>query len=219
MSTQSAQVASKPTPIECSNSLNAPPAGRRRRRPSVHFNPTVLVTEIEHISDLTLEGLVSEIWFTASEYDAFKKDVKLTLKLHKTGILQVDVCDELCMRGLEGRTKEGSLRRKQNKFEAVDTVLFEQGRQLLDYPDKPADPQAISDAYQDVSYMCQKQAQAVAAQDELYVQQLLQNSKDGNEELSASRTSPAEAASSIRRMMGFQKFINSLAFDFADLGH
>lgn len=62
---------------------------------------------------------------------------------------------EHCTRGLEYRTPEGSQKRQNNKWNAVEAVLDEQHRQREECID---DDEAISDAYKKVAFQCQQEA-------------------------------------------------------------
>lgn len=62
---------------------------------------------------------------------------------------------EHCTRGLEYRTPEGSQKRQNNKWNAVEAVLDEQNRQR---EESINDDETLSSVYRSVAFQCQKEA-------------------------------------------------------------
>jgi hypothetical protein len=94
----------------------------------VRFSNRVLYRNIPHLNNISKQQIDST-WYTQEEYLDIKSKLELTLKSQKSGLLGLDNCEELCFRGLEARTRQGSILRKTNQWNALEAVLHEQDRQ------------------------------------------------------------------------------------------
>ena len=92
----------------------------------VRFSQDVQAREIPHLNDVS-EQQIECTWYTEEEYSDIKSEILLTLKRQRYGVL--DNCKELCFRGLEARTREGSIFRRSNRRNSLEAVLHEQSRQ------------------------------------------------------------------------------------------
>eukprot|EP00543_Licmophora_paradoxa_P002622 CAMPEP_0202441098 /NCGR_PEP_ID=MMETSP1360-20130828/389_1 /ASSEMBLY_ACC=CAM_ASM_000848 /TAXON_ID=515479 /ORGANISM="Licmophora paradoxa, Strain CCMP2313" /LENGTH=201 /DNA_ID=CAMNT_0049055847 /DNA_START=36 /DNA_END=641 /DNA_ORIENTATION=+ len=92
---------------------------------SVRFNQTVDYRSCLHVNDYT-DDEYDTAWYSKQEYAEMKREIAITLRIIKAGLI---LPDGLTFRGLEYRTKEGSLARKENKAHGLIAVLEEQDRQ------------------------------------------------------------------------------------------
>ena len=112
-----------------------------------------------------------------------------------------------CLRGLEGQTRIGLMAKKRNRFDARQAVFEEQERQW-DEEKEIFDPQAIANAYQNVTASCQIWAQAVGNHDRKVVESYLFDEKEeeASEEIALSSSSHHSKLESpdtrIRRRVG-----------------
>lgn len=103
----------------------AKPAKRERKR--VTFKPRVSVRPTIHISEYSEEEM-KDIWFCRSDFSVMKAAFAHTVRMISRGTYKGDDEDN-CARGLEQRSRKGSLARRENKTNGLDAVLFEQRRQ------------------------------------------------------------------------------------------
>jgi hypothetical protein len=138
---------------------------RRKRHKSkstkVRFSKRVLVNEIPHLNDISKQQ-IETTWYTQKEYSDITSELKLTLRLEKSGVIGLDICERLCFRGLEARTQEGSILRKTNRLKALETVLYEQSRQRLDGMYSSDD---MSKVYTDTVFRSRRAAYAKGSSD------------------------------------------------------
>lgn len=132
---------------------------------SISFNETTSFREILPLSEISDEEM-TEVWYNEEEYAEIKKHVTETIKRASDGGM-VDEADGYCMRGLEGRTKFGARRRKNNKAKALDAVWT---TQIKLWKDRLENPLVISAAYKPHSTNAKYPAIAVAHNDEKFVQ-------------------------------------------------
>ena len=118
------------------------------------FNENVVVRTIEHINDKTDEEILAT-WYKKSDYRAMKKEFAMTLRAIADGSYKGD-CENHCARGIEFRSKEGSQRRKMNKFYSLVSVLDEQERQREENDESP---EALSCVYVEANRRSRKEAQ------------------------------------------------------------
>ena len=137
-------------------------ATRKRRDCCVKFAPSIRLKEIQHINDLPDEE-IRDTWYTLEEYAAMKNEIKLTLAMAKEGKLPHDDNTKFCMRGLECRTKAGTMLRKTNRWSSIEAVLYEQSRQF--YQGSLASPEQLAKVYTDVTCRCGKAARRAGIQD------------------------------------------------------
>mmetsp|Transcript_10300 Transcript_10300/g.14777 ORF Transcript_10300/g.14777 Transcript_10300/m.14777 type:complete len:292 (+) Transcript_10300:48-923(+) len=179
-----------------------PRTGERR----VSFSPRVRARPSLHINEYTEEEHFNS-WYRPEEYQSIKKNIVLTVKLAKRGLLynEDDSSNDneisppsMTMRGLEHRTRTGHLVRETNKAGALLTVLNEQLKQRKS---GQSDDEAIRQVYLQVSYHCLKKAQDVGRQD---YDEILEEDQlgfdDSDFDLLATTTFDAAAASVFREM-------------------
>jgi hypothetical protein len=149
-----------------SSSLNDKATCVSRQSPnpkrSITFSPFATVYNVLHVNDYTDEEIVCAR-YDAGELETIKKtDVISTLSMMKGGLQIPDENPWYCCRGLESLTREGSTRRRANREKAWNAVLDEQD---LQWEKDICEPQAISNAYAELSRDCQDAAVMKAIQD------------------------------------------------------
>jgi hypothetical protein len=151
--------------------IKSPPRKAQRRRslvrPSVRF--VISDTTIQGISSSPTVNLstdeIAMLWYTREEYCLMKKSVSFTVKLMewKEGeSIYDDDDEEVCPRGLEGHTRNGFRRKRQNVEAAVDTVLIEQEHQ---WEMNVTDDAALARLYRNACAQCSMEAWLVAQKD------------------------------------------------------
>lgn len=143
------------------------PAGPRK---AVSFQDTITFREICPLSEIDNEE-IRTIWYSDDEYAKIKKVVTATVKKAEKGE-PVDETKGVTMRGLEGRTKFGARRRKNNKKAALDAVWT---TQIELWKKKMDQPLAIAAAYRPHSTHAKYRAQQAAHKDELFVNEIIRN--------------------------------------------
>ena len=133
---------------------------------SVSFQDTVTFREIRPRHFIGLEE-IREVWYNDEEYSKIKKGVKATVKKSEKGE-SIDEANEITMRGLEGRTKFGARRRKNNKAAALEAVWETQMELWKNSTDHPL---MIAAAYRPHSTHAKFFARQLAHADALYVSQ------------------------------------------------
>lgn len=132
---------------------------------SVRFKNTTTYREIFPLSEISDEEM-AEVWYNEDEYAEIKTHVTETIKRVTDGD-SVEEIDGYCMRGLEGRTKFGARRRKNNKAKALDAVWT---AQVDLWKRRMNNPLYIAAAYKPHSTNAKYPAIAVAHDDETFVQ-------------------------------------------------
>jgi hypothetical protein len=133
---------------------------------SVSFSESVAFREIAPLDEISKEEIRS-VWYNDDEYARLKKEVTATIKiLMNAGSIEED--EGYCLRGLEGRTKFGARRRKNNKAGALDAVW---NAQLLLWKKKEDNPAAIAVAYKPHSLHAKYPALERGQSDQMFVKQ------------------------------------------------
>jgi hypothetical protein len=145
-----------------SGDSEAPP----RRGKAVCFKESTAFREILPLSELTDED-ISTVWYSEEDYAEIKKHVTETIKRAAEGDCVHEV-GGYTMRGLEGRTKFGARRRKNNKAKALEAVW---STQVALWKQKIDDPSIIAAAYKPHSTNAKYPAIAVAHNDERFVKE------------------------------------------------
>ena len=171
---------------------------------SVKFNEYTTIREIQSLSELSDKEL-SDVWYNEDEYTAIKTHVTETMKKVSSGDLlpshdddTIENChrgnandgsdgrcggegqQEWCLRGLEGRTKFGMRKRRNNKARALEAVW---STQIALWKQRIENPSIIAAAYKPHSLNAKYPAIAQAHKDELFLkklQQLDQNTASNN---------------------------------------
>jgi hypothetical protein len=138
---------------------------------SVAFKETTTYREILPLSEMADEEM-AEVWYSEEEYAAIKSHVTETIRRVSEGD-SVEEADGFCMRGLEGRTKFGSRRRKNNKAKALNAVWT---TQIGLWKQKVDNPLVIAAAYKPHSTNAKYPAIALAHDDEKFVKDYLRQS-------------------------------------------
>ena len=132
------------------------------RRPTIRFNVRVAVKETIHRLDYTADELASS-WYRKADFQKMKQAFTHVVHLFAAGRYPGDD-DEMTIRGLEYRHREGAIRRKSNKLNALYAVLDEQERQWRGGYDSDQDIRA---AYLVNSTHCSQAAHVMGKQDEV----------------------------------------------------
>jgi hypothetical protein len=142
--------------VKCT--LKEPQQTERRR---VQFKDTVSVRPIVHVDNMSDKD-ISGIWFCKRDFEKMKKSFGSTLRMIAFGEYEGD-CDEHCVRGLEFRSRAGALRRRENKWNALNAVFDEQDRQReMDI----CNDELLSEVYMEENYHCRQSALKLGARDE-----------------------------------------------------
>ena len=188
-----------------------------KKKKTVRFNRTIFNRRIPHLNDLSLK-LRHEIWIQPEEYQAIRNRCVVTVKMMMRGDLPLvdDDCEgayyderphqkqkqrqhqqQHCVRGLEGKTRDGSIRRKQYKHDSITAVLDEQqyywenitnssSSSSSDGDHQQQEPDvAIMEAYKAYTSSCAQQARELAERDEEFVRRCVvrqcEDEHDGDE--------------------------------------
>jgi hypothetical protein len=151
--------------------LGHPSPNRQRKRRSVLFNPVVKNRRITHLNDISEEEKEAT-WISPDSYAAIKKRCMVTVKkMMRNQLTQEDLQSELhSTRGLEGKTRQGAQRRRENKLDAISAVMEEQN---LQWGEEVDDQEAITEVYCVYSYPCSQSAHQVGLDDHAAVQDYL----------------------------------------------
>jgi hypothetical protein len=101
---------------------------RKPERRHVLFRDNVSVRPITHMNEMSMDH-IRAIWYEKKDFVEMKKQMAVTLRIMSHGGQPNIDTEEHCSRGLENRTKEGALVRRENKCNALNAVLDEQDRQ------------------------------------------------------------------------------------------
>ena len=128
---------------------------------SVSFFPGVSVRECLHINNYTDEE-VYNTWYKKADFSRIKTSFIYIIQKLSDGSWEGDTENETA-RGLEYRTRQGSMARKVNKLNGLMIVLDEQESQ---WNRGINDDEAIAVPYRDASYKSLEVVRLLAAQDE-----------------------------------------------------
>ena len=131
---------------------------------SVTFYETVSYREIAPLTEISDEE-IAIVWYSDDEYAKIKEHVTATLKRASAGE-SVELDDGFCMRGLEGRTKFGGRRRKNNKAAALNAVWT---TQIDQWKKKQFNQNQIAAAYKPHSIRAKFPAIETGQRDERFV--------------------------------------------------
>mmetsp|Transcript_29948 Transcript_29948/g.45397 ORF Transcript_29948/g.45397 Transcript_29948/m.45397 type:complete len:232 (+) Transcript_29948:94-789(+) len=130
----------------------------------VSFYEYVAVRPIKHIGDMSAQE-VYNVWYNRTDFNNFKSSFLDTVRMMSLG--EYDGDDESkCSRGLEGRTRDGAMKRKMNKYHSRQAVLSEQDRQRSI---GVSNDKMISDVYIVENFSCRLEALEVGIQDQYEV--------------------------------------------------
>jgi hypothetical protein len=131
---------------------------------TVSFFPGVSVRECLHINNFT-DDEVYNTWYKKPDFSRIKTSFIYIVQKLSNGSWEGDTENETA-RGLEYRTREGSMKRKVNKLNGLMVVLDEQESQ---WNRGIHDDEAIAAAYRDVSCKSLELVRLLAARDEAEV--------------------------------------------------
>lgn len=119
------------------------------------------------------DRLREAIWIQPEEYMEIRNRCIVTVKKMMRGELTAnDIESEThCTRGLEGKTREGALRRKEYKLDSIAAVLDEQ---QLQWEHDEDDDEALMEVYQVFTIPCAEMAYEAGLRDEVDVHSHLQ---------------------------------------------
>jgi hypothetical protein len=144
----------------------------RNKRPgkSISFSENVTFREIEPLTELTKDEIRS-VWYDDDEYARIKEEVTATVTKSADGD-SIKEEEGNCMRGLEGRTKFGSRRRKNNKAGGLEAVW---STQIALWKKKIDDHGDIAAAYRPHALHAKYHALQTAHGDDLFVRKHIRN--------------------------------------------
>jgi len=144
------------------------------RKKDVSFDPEVIMTEVIHHKNYTMEEKI-RCWYNQEDFAQIKKEFKQTLELmKKAGGIPKEQRQEYSFRGLENRMYERALARKINRKEARRAVFEEQEihRQHLENEEEKqlmrndAEEETIAARYSLYSKRCALKAYSMGLMDE-----------------------------------------------------
>jgi hypothetical protein len=134
---------------------------RRRLRFSLELNQFF---PIVHIDDMD-EADIHETWYEKRDYTAIKKSVIPIIQKFANGE-KIAETNKQSLRGLEYRTREGTLLRQNLRLAALTAVMNEQDRQ---WKEGVQDDERLAKVYRDLTSHCQEESRALALKDEAAV--------------------------------------------------
>jgi hypothetical protein len=179
-----------------SSSTNSSRASQRTVRFSLESNQIFPIT---HRDDMDVDDIY-ETWYECPDLTAIKTEIISTLrKMIKEG--KVEETNQQTLRGLECRTRQGSLRRRKNKELAVSAVL---NAQILQRDDGEQDEEALAEAYCNASSAhCREEAYAVGLKDEAEIKtELLEMRAKGSWVTSTTVTSTVKKSHKKSKSLG-----------------
>lgn len=140
-----------------------------RKTKRVSFYPEAFVRYTTHLNNYTAEEK-RRTWLTLDELRRMKKSCqRLALELSEVDDQSEhgDDDDDRCIRGLEGRTRQGISKRRRVRYDAKNAVLWEQGRQRRwgESVDGLNDDTIIADTYYEYTECAQIEAHMVGLRD------------------------------------------------------
>jgi hypothetical protein len=111
-------------------------------KPSISFNPNVLVNLTIHIDEYSEEEIAAS-WYCEDELKTIKSELTETLLLMANACIMPS-SERLCSRGIESFTSKGQAIKKHRREEAREAVFDEQEYQ---FENDIFEPEMIADAY------------------------------------------------------------------------
>jgi hypothetical protein len=142
-----------------------------RRRTSITFNDNEQVKEVASVKSLTTESK-QKMWYKDEDYQTFADKSRMAVDAADLG--QDTSNERNCIRGLEGYTMKGSRVKSENRNDAWDSVLIEQGTQ---WADGVFDAEYMALLYGKSTRMSEIQAAQRAQQDSADVQNYLKSTR------------------------------------------
>eukprot|EP00980_Cylindrotheca_fusiformis_P009525 scaffold2082_cov85-Cylindrotheca_fusiformis.AAC.5 len=134
----------------------------------VSFGNSVEVLNVECLDDYTEEE-IEELWYVEDDYCRIKDANKEIIQLIDTG-KQEDEADRVCFRGLECKSLEGSMQRKELKTSAYFAIVYAQEhvRRMAQQEEKCDGWDFIRQAYEEFSYEAEIQAHELGLADAFF---------------------------------------------------
>jgi hypothetical protein len=114
---------------------------------------------------------IRKTWYTKRELSEIRDSV-IFIICNMTKRVRVEENNDETVRGLEDRTRQGTLRSRHMRYEAMHAVLDEQRRQRLKGEQNVG---LLADAYRSISFKCQRKAYAMGRKDESQIKRRLEN--------------------------------------------
>ena len=115
----------------------------RLPRKRVSFAPKVEVHLVPHMQELSEEDRKAT-WWTSNDYELIKRMYRATVKLMMNGQVFANDDKDFCSRGLESKTRSGSLRRFRHKEHVRKAFLK---AQLFQHQEGFSDPLYLAEIY------------------------------------------------------------------------
>jgi len=160
-SSPSAEIETRSATADAMKSQPASPAAPKERRTKIQFNVRVAVKETIHRNDYTAEELFYS-WYRKNDYTKMKQAFAYTVQLMAAKRFEGDT-DEMTSRGLEYRHREGAVKRKSNKLNALYAVLDEQERQWQEGYENDVE---LSNIYVQNNLLCRDASHIMGLKDE-----------------------------------------------------
>mmetsp|Transcript_5354 Transcript_5354/g.15547 ORF Transcript_5354/g.15547 Transcript_5354/m.15547 type:complete len:204 (+) Transcript_5354:266-877(+) len=137
----------------------------------VSFGVMVATYEVMNLEDYTSDEKKAT-WFDSNDMRRMKESVRSEAKLAESGLLVQG--DDVSLRGLESRTRDGLKRKRRNRMNAYAAVFFE-----IDCQDQEGfiDEELIADAYFTHTEHCSMTAQMIGKRDEKEAMEIFQTQK------------------------------------------
>ncbi len=139
-----------------------------QQRQSVSFKSTVNVYVVLHLNNYTKEE-VKACWFSDSEMNEIRADIKLTLQKMRVPTSPISVISEengICSFGLESFSKDGSRRKQMRRSTGKNAVFDIQDRQF-EKRGSIYNAKAIADAYAECTTVSKDIARVMGVFNEL----------------------------------------------------
>lgn len=177
----SAEIATNPSTKEESQSQQQTPPPQPRSGRRIRFNSRVAVKETIHVNEYTDEEIF-RAWYRKADFSKMKTSYAYIVQLLAAGRYQGDT-DDMTSRGLEYRHREGAMKRKANKLNALYAVLDEQERQ---WSSGYENDETLRNVYLQHSTHCRHNAHAMGQKDEDECRRLCAETSDdeGDDDMS-----------------------------------
>lgn len=150
----------------------------------VTFNTIVRRMTTLNIYDYTTSE-INDCWYNKDEMERITgRAVEVLIKVETA-----NETHRYCIRGLEGHSRLGFIRKQKNRLDARQAVFKEQDRQWYELEECGPGDEAIADAYRQITSSCQKWAQIIGHQDQKTAEvYLLKEDDEGNEKSWVTKT-------------------------------
>jgi len=147
------------------------------QKKSVSFGDMHPTYEVMNRYEYTHDEL-DAVWYNNDEMRKMRQAARSEAKLVDSGLLVEG--KGFSIRGLEGKTRKGVLRKRKQRTSAYLSVFFEIDTQM---EEGFTDPEAIADAYFTYSDPCQLLAEKLGKQDEIEARKIFAEAEDDNKDI------------------------------------